>query len=158
MLIIRPSTAEDAVQLVAVDNSAWSDDSAVSDNSWNSTAEFLERCPPGSQIVAESDGVVCGYVQSRNPTKLPSNEHVAELSIAVHPDFQGQGIGRQLMLAIEDKARQEGKRKVSLRVLATNPGAIEFYKRCGYVEQGRLVQEFFLNGQYVDDLMMYKLM
>ncbi|ARU63906.1 hypothetical protein CBW65_13505 [Tumebacillus avium] len=157
MLIIRPSTAEDAVQLVALDNIAWSTDSAVSDNSWNSTEEYLDRCPPGSQIVAESEGVVCGYVQSRNPTGLPSNDHVAELSIAVHPDYQGKGVGRQLMQAIEDKALREGKRKVALRVLATNSGAIEFYKRCGYIEQGRLVQEFFLNGQYVDDLMMYKL-
>ncbi|TCP55378.1 ribosomal protein S18 acetylase RimI-like enzyme [Tumebacillus sp. BK434] len=158
MLIIRPSAAEDAVQLIAVDNSAWTVDSAVSDNSWTSPEEFLKRCPPGSQIVAELDGVVCGYVQSRNPTGLPSNDHVTELSIAVHPGYHGQGIGRRLLQAIEEQARAAGKRKVALRVLASNPGAIEFYKRCGYVEQGRLVQEFFLGGRYVDDLLMYKLM
>jgi ribosomal protein S18 acetylase RimI-like enzyme len=76
--------------------------------------------------------------------------------MAVHPDYQGQNIGYELMQAVEKLARDNGKTKLSLRVLSTNEKAIRFYKRCGYQEQGRLVEEFYLNGQFVDDLLLYK--
>jgi ribosomal protein S18 acetylase RimI-like enzyme len=158
MLIIRPSTVEDAVQLVAVDNIAWSEDTAPVPIRWNSTEQYLKACPPGSQLVAEHAGIICGYVQTKPPTPLPSNSHVLELVIAVHPDCQGKGIGKRLLEAAEAKAKAQGKRKLSLRVLATNESAIAFYKRCGYQEQGRLVEEFYLNGRFVDDILMYKLL
>ncbi|ASS77244.1 GNAT family N-acetyltransferase [Tumebacillus algifaecis] len=158
MLIIRPSTAEDAVQLVALENIVWTSDIAPVPIHWDSTADYLQSCPPGSQLVADLDGVICGYVQSKPPTPLPSNSHVTELAIAVHPAYHSRGIGSQLLQAIEADARLHGKRKLTLRVLASNEKAIQFYKRCGYLEQGRLVQEFYLNGNYIDDLLMYKLL
>ena len=60
-------------------------------------------------------------------------------NIAVHPDYQRQGIGQRLIEAMKAWAAEQGVRKLSLRVLTTNPGAMEFYRNCGFVEQGRLV-------------------
>ena len=49
---------------------------------------------------------------------------------------------------------RRGARKLTLRVLASNPGAIRVYQRAGFVEEGRLTGLFLLEGQYVDDLLM----
>jgi ribosomal protein S18 acetylase RimI-like enzyme len=89
-------------------------------------------------------------------TPLPSNQHVADLVMAVHPAFHGQNIGSELIRTAEKHARDKGKTKLSLRVLSSNKKAIRFYKKNGFQEQGRLVGEFYLNGCYVDDLLLYK--
>ncbi|MNN82623.1 hypothetical protein D3C81_1995730 [compost metagenome] len=60
-----------------------------------------------------------------------------------------------MMEEMKGMAARSGVRKLSLRVLATNPSAISFYKSCGFIEQGRLVEEFYLNGQYIDDILMW---
>jgi ribosomal protein S18 acetylase RimI-like enzyme len=53
-------------------------------------------------------------------------------SIAVSPASQGKGIGRQLIYAAEDKAREEGHRRTGLLVSEENPDARRLYERLGY--------------------------
>ena len=52
--------------------------------------------------------------------------------LAVHPDFQGQGYGRLMMTAIEEKLLAIGCPKINLQVRASNEGVIRFYERIGY--------------------------
>ncbi|TLS38924.1 GNAT family N-acetyltransferase [Pseudalkalibacillus caeni] len=153
---VRPSKSEDAPQLLALDHLAWNHFTAPSETKWTSPEEYLEKSPPGTQLVAAVEKTVFGYVSVRNPTPLKSNSHVGELTIAVHPSYQGLGVGKALMEEVEKRAYEEGKSKLSLRVLATNPFAAAFYKSLGYEEQGRLENEFYIDGEYVDDLLMYK--
>jgi RimJ/RimL family protein N-acetyltransferase len=48
--------------------------------------------------------------------------------------------------------------KVSLGVFATNHRAISLYKKMGFIEEGRKINEFkFDDNEYVDDILMYKL-
>ena len=44
--------------------------------------------------------------------------------------------------------------RVVLRVFETNLRAIQVYKKIGFVEEGRLRQDHFIDGQYVDVLIM----
>lgn len=152
---LRLSTFSDAEAIMEIDKLVWDESTTPGQIKWNSRSHFLQTCPPGSQLVAAQNGVLCGYLGFAPPTPLPSNNHVYEINIAVHPDFQGYGVGIQLVSEVKELARQQGVRKLSLRVLSSNVRAISFYKRCGFVEQGRLVEEFFLQGNYVDDILMY---
>ena len=52
--------------------------------------------------------------------------------LAVVPSSRGMGIGTALMQKAEDKAESEGKRTMSLGVIAENEGAIRLYERLGY--------------------------
>ena len=51
--------------------------------------------------------------------------------LAVIPDYRGQGVGRRLMAAVEEKARALGCCKVTLEVLEDNP-ARQIYEAAGY--------------------------
>ncbi len=52
--------------------------------------------------------------------------------LAVVPSSRGMGIGTALMQKAEEKAESEGKRTMSLGVIAENEGAIRLYERLGY--------------------------
>jgi ribosomal protein S18 acetylase RimI-like enzyme len=52
--------------------------------------------------------------------------------IAVHPSRQGRGLGKQLLLASEELARQHGCTEIHLSVYLDNIGAIAFYERMGW--------------------------
>ncbi|WP_042164267.1 GNAT family N-acetyltransferase [Paenibacillus gorillae] len=59
-------------------------------------------------------------------------------SIAVHEDFQGQGIAKALMAAFEVKAAEEGYDRVTLIVEEYNDRAHALYVKMGYTEDGVL--------------------
>ncbi|EAR53318.1 spermidine N1-acetyltransferase [Photobacterium sp. SKA34] len=45
--------------------------------------------------------------------------------------------------------------KVYLHVAVENEKAIHLYEECGFVEEGHLVKEIFINGKYCDIKRMY---
>lgn len=157
-LEIRLSKEHDFRELIDLDHRIWSSTTTPATITWESIDEFAKRNPEGSQVVAVVDGVVAGYLGFHAPTPLETNQHVMEIDIAVDPGFQGRGIGKKLLEKYEHLAKDKGIHKISLRVLATNEGAIEFYKKCGFLEQGRLINEFKISGKYVDDILMYMLL
>lgn len=52
--------------------------------------------------------------------------------VACHPEFQGQGIARDLVTAAEQWAFQRGVAKIELLVRDSNTGAAGFYEKLGY--------------------------
>ncbi|HVU26948.1 MAG TPA: GNAT family acetyltransferase [Verrucomicrobiae bacterium] len=52
--------------------------------------------------------------------------------LAVHPEFQRNGYGRQIMEAAEKLLRNLGCPKINLQVLTKNRAVIEFYQRIGF--------------------------
>lgn len=153
-LTIRLSEIRDARELIVLDNMIWTEETTPGPLMWRSREDFLLHAPPGSQLVAVQDGVLCGYVGFGNPDGMESHRHVCEINIAVHPDYQRQGIGRALIAAIKQHAAQYGIRKLRLRALSCNAPALAFYRKCGFREEGRLREEFYLGGRYVDEVYM----
>jgi ribosomal-protein-alanine N-acetyltransferase len=57
------------------------------------------------------------------------------LNISVHPEEQGQGIGRKMMENLIEKAKWEAE-TMFLEVRPSNPGAIALYQKLGFNEVG----------------------
>ena len=152
--VIRPSEIRDARELIILDNMIWTEDTTPGHLSWCSREDYLLHAPPGSQLVAVEEGELCGYVGFGHPTGMESNRHVLEINIAVHPRFQRSGVGFALMETLKGMAEGKGIRKLRLRVLSCNEAALSFYRKCGFQEEGRLREEFYLGGRYVDEIFM----
>jgi ribosomal protein S18 acetylase RimI-like enzyme len=100
------------------------------------------------------DGTVVGYVKLR-PSALASNAHVAMIGgLAVDPSVQRRGLGAALITRSIDEAAARGATIVRLRVLGTNRAAQRLYERCGFQIEAVLRDEFYLSGEYVDDVIM----
>ncbi|MGI9009465.1 MAG: GNAT family N-acetyltransferase [Streptosporangiaceae bacterium] len=172
MSLLRPRRRDDSVQvrlarpgdqaaLVALERAAWTAQSGfpsvIQASSLPGAGFFSENNPPQIHLVAELDTAVVGYIRLKPPTTLPENGHVLHVSgIAVQPGARRRGVATTLLSAAEPFARNCGAVKISLRVLGTNDAAIALYERLGYVREGVLHDEFIINGQYVDDVMMAK--
>jgi RimJ/RimL family protein N-acetyltransferase len=85
------------------------------------------------------------------------NAHTGELGVSVHPEYQGRGIGRQLIAALMQWAQNNTTiEKVFLNVFATNQKAIGLYKKLGFMEEGRFVRAIKQpDGEYIDVLQLY---
>jgi len=82
--------------------------------------------------------------------------HVASFGIAVHPDFQRKGLGKQLIAALEQTARDRGIKKIEVNCYEGNAAAA-LYRSLNYTYEGRRLKKGRLNdGTYVDEILLYK--
>jgi len=66
-------------------------------------------------------------------------------------DQRGKGIGKATLELIIDYAFHKlNLNKITLEVLASNKAAIKLYKNIGFIEEGLLKQQAFVNGKYED--------
>jgi len=152
---IRVATLADDAALRDIDQQTWSPSTAPADRWPTDKPFFTESAGPDLVVAADVDGTAIGYSRLESVFPVPSTQHVLGINgFAVHPQWQGRGVAGRLLTATIALARERGARKLTLRVLASNPGAIRVYQRAGFVEEGRLTGLFLLEGQYVDDLLM----
>ena len=154
MVRVRPARPEDQRALREIDTATWTADVSPAPAPPADAPFFSERIQPADVLVAEIDGVVAGYaVLGRS--MLAAHAHVLEVrGLAVSPAYQGRGAGRRLVEASVEQARGRGARKLSLRVLGFNVRARQLYESCGFRVEGVLRAEFYLDGRYVDDVLM----
>ncbi|WP_409252872.1 N-acetyltransferase family protein [Bacillus sp. SCS-153A] len=109
-------------------------------------------------IVAEVEGKVVGWLVFNSPTRKRLS-HTGSFGMMIHKDYRGIGIGKKLITELLDWAEKNPLiEKVSLGVFCTNKRAISLYKSMGFIEEGRKIKEIKLkDNEYVDDILMYKL-
>jgi ribosomal protein S18 acetylase RimI-like enzyme len=154
VISIRTAVTADGPRLVRLDRATWSPENAVVPL-WPEDTDFFERRSPDDVLVAEQDGVTVGCTALGSSTPLECNRHVLHLhGLAVDPSAQRQGVGRRLVEAAAEEADRRGARKLGLRVLGGNDRARALYASAGFVVEGVLRDEFWLDGRFVDDVFM----
>ncbi len=78
------------------------------------------------------------------------------LTIAVDPDHQRKGIGRELLSDVEATARLRGVKRMFLEVSEENAAAIALYEGAGYDTAGRRPGYYTVEGQSHDALTMVR--
>jgi ribosomal protein S18 acetylase RimI-like enzyme len=68
---------------------------------------------------------------------IPGDDYLRLENIAVHPELQGQGLGRRMMTFVEDRARMAGLLEVRLYTNELMTENRDFYGRLGYEETDR---------------------
>ena len=152
--MIRPARAADEPALTEIDRLTWSTVMTPMPHDPKRTF-FDERTQPKDVLVAEVDGEIAGYVKLGPSSPLSSTDHILMVNgFSVLPDLRRRGIGRELIAAAVEEARARGARRLRLRVLGHNDGARALYEQAGFVVEGVLRDEFFLDGDYRDDVFM----
>ena len=108
-------------------------------------------------VVAEIDEQIVASANLHNGVRKRI-EHVGTVAITVVRDFRGLGVGKTLMETVIEWASDHPIiEKIGLGVFSNNVGAINLYKKSGFVEEGRKVKEIKIGpDNYVDSILMYK--
>jgi GNAT superfamily N-acetyltransferase len=128
-LAIRPAAPTDAARLAALSGELGY--AVTVDTLAARLARVLER---GGDIVlvAEADGEVVGWIHGSEQDFLESGSRCELLGLVVDARQRGQGIGRQLVAAVEAWATRRGLALVSVRSNVARAESHPFYERLGY--------------------------
>lgn len=97
--------------------------------------ELLLKHPERGQILLACDesagviGMVSAQLVISTAVGAPS-AWIEDMVIA--PSYRGQGLGKQLLAAAADWARQQGAQRLQLLADADNAPALEFYQHLGW--------------------------
>lgn len=108
-------------------------------------------------LVAEVSKQVIGWA-SLNPYSHRCAYHgVADLSIYIHREYRGKGIGNALLLELENEARKHNFHKIVLFTFPFNKAGQGLYQKLGYRTVGVFEQQGIMDGELIDIMIMEKL-
>lgn len=119
--------------------------------------EEMAREESGAIFVAELAGQLVGLLQvTRSPMRRLY--HKLYIVIGIIQECTGQGLGNRLFQAMEEWANRRHLHRLELTVMAHNQAGIALYQKRGFVVEGKQHDALFVNGRYVDELLMAKIL
>lgn len=109
-------------------------------------------------LVATRDGIVLGWASLNVFNPRPAYRHVADFSVYVGREARGQGVGSALLEAVIERARELGYHKLVLAAFPFNEAGLALYRRFGFREVGIYKEQGVLDGQWVDTIIMERLL
>jgi len=97
------------------------------------------RDPAWTTLLAEKGKSLAGYAQVRTgpiPACVTGQSPTELYRFYVDSPWQGQGLARRLMAAVDEEAIRRGARTLWLGVWERNTRAQAFYRKCGFVDVG----------------------
>jgi ribosomal protein S18 acetylase RimI-like enzyme len=102
------------------------------------TADYATLLATSRVWVLDQDAAIVGLLVTED-----KGDHLFLDVIAVAPDTQGSGYGRQLMARAEADAAEQGRTEIRLYTNQAMTENLTFYPRLGYHETGRGGQDGF---------------
>lgn len=139
-LVVRVATDDDLGTIVA----QYAPGSV--DTPWHpfSDLERIRRLPREGLLIAEHDGTYAGFLfwyEGRRPWFDGSTAKYARISdFYLHPDFQGEGFGREFLDEALREIRMRGIETVFLETDEENTRARHLYESEGFAAYGRVIR------------------
>lgn len=84
----------------------------------------------------------------------PRVAHIGDIGISVSKKYWRLSIGKHMMLAAIDWAKNNDVTKLQLQVRTDNERAVQLYKKLGFVIEGTLTWAIKIDGAYFDEYSM----
>ncbi|MES2124869.1 MAG: N-acetyltransferase [Gemmatimonadota bacterium] len=160
--MIRDGTLDDIDAVLALHQAVASRNGTLARASDEITRDATERTverslATGVFLVALDDGALIGAIECYVLGPRQFAHVLGELTVAVHPEHQGKGVGRELFRRMLDRiiATRPDITRVELMVRGDNEGAQRLYRSLGFRDEGRLVGRVCLpDGTILDDVAM----
>ena len=119
-----------------------------------SQEEFARRVSSVSKeypyLAAEENGVLLGYAYAHRIAERAAYGWGAELSVYLHPDAAGKGLGTRLYRALMELLRLQGVRTAYGLVASPNPASEGLHAALGFRVMGVQRKAGYKNGRWID--------
>lgn len=119
--------------------------------------QMLERSPAERSLAIDArEGDEWVHIGSCGLFNVDRRSQHAEIGIVIGDKaYWDKGLGTDVMRTMLRHGFETlNLHRIYLRVFETNPRAIRVYEKIGFTHEGRLRQHHYLEGRYVDELMM----
>ena len=161
MVQIRDATPEDAGAIAGIyghhvlDGTASFEEEPPTPAFWrDKIADVIAKRWPF--VVAEADGELTGYAYATQFRDRPAYAYTCENSVYVRHDNVGQGIGRLLLRALVERARNAGFRQMIGVIGGAEPASVALHRACGFVEAGRMKSVGYKFERWLDTVYMQR--
>jgi ribosomal protein S18 acetylase RimI-like enzyme len=157
--VVRQAGQDDMDDLLSVIRNSLSDDSYIVGESLADIIDhekvLLRHNELQSRIVfvATVGGRVAGWVHLDRPER-EALSHTATLTLGVHEDYRGHGIGGALLDRGQRWADEVGTEKLYNSVPSTNEAAIAFLEAHGWTTEAVREGHYRIDDAYVDEVML----
>jgi L-amino acid N-acyltransferase len=157
--MIRPAAKEDFPQITKIWNQIIRDTAATFTNAEKEIPELVQANAAGRPFfAAEEDGKVVGFATYFPFRSGPGYARTKEHTIQLSPNARGKGLGRALMDAVEDHARDAGVHSIWAGISSENPDGKAFHAALGYEEIAVLPEVGRKFGRWMDLILMRKVL
>jgi L-amino acid N-acyltransferase len=110
-------------------------------------------------LVAEPEvGRILGFASYFQFRAGKGYARTMEHSVNLAPEARGRGLGAALIEALAAHAARRGIRMLIGAVTATNSGSLDFHRRLGFAEVGRIREAGWKFGRYHDLVFLQKML
>ena len=154
-MFIREAQKKDLSIILDIMNDAILHSTSIYDYEIRS-AQFVEnwfnkkRLDKLPVLVAEIDGSAVAYGSYGIFRAWDAYKFSVEHSIYVQKNFQGQGIGKQLLIELINNAQKDGYHTMIAGIDAANQKSYDFHKKFGFVEAGRMKEVGYKFDRWLD--------
>ncbi|WP_317696563.1 GNAT family N-acetyltransferase [Xylocopilactobacillus apis] len=106
---------------------------------------------------ASCDEQMIGYLLAQRG-RHRRNRHVASVVVGIIADFHNRGIGSALFHNLDQWAQLNQIKRLELTVVETNVAAKRLYQAQGFEVEGVRQRSILLDGRYVNEIYMAKLL
>ena len=96
--------------------------------------------------VVELEDQIVGWLSFQMFNGRPAYHRTAELSIYIHPDYQGQGIGKNLLTEVIDRSPELGLKALVALIFAHNQPSLKLFETFEFKQWGYLPKVADLDG------------
>jgi L-amino acid N-acyltransferase len=161
MTNIRPATTDDLAAINDIYNEAALHTTATFDTDPRTMddrrAWFAQHGRSHPVLVAEESGAVVGWASLSAYSDRKAYDGLAELSVYVHVEHRGRGIGKLLTQAILEAGRLAGLHSVLSRIAADNHVSIYLHEKMGFRTMGVLKEAGFKFNRWIDVVFMQRM-
>lgn len=158
---IRLANHKDAAAITAIYNQGIAERSATFEIEPRSVKDIEQRLADAQQfplLVAASDsGDVIGWAGLSSYRPRPCYAGIAEFSIYLDASARGRGVGRELLSALIDAARDRGFWKMVSRIFPFNQASRALCRACGFREVGVYTNHGRIDGRWLDVVIVERL-
>ena len=108
-------------------------------------------------FVAEINNALVGYLIAKGDN-ANRKRHSVYLVIGILTQYRGMGLGTKLFKELEEWANEHNIHRLELTVVTRNDAGVQLYKKAGFDIEGTKRHSLYIDGEFVDEYYMSKLL
>jgi phosphinothricin acetyltransferase len=159
--VIRKAVENDVPRITTIYNEAVEHTTATFDTMQRSVEDrvawFRSHGAKHPVLVAEKQGMIAGWASLSPWSDRCAYETTAEVSLYVHSEYRGRGIGKALFSRLVEAADAAGMHCLLARIAEGNKASVNLHESFGFRTVGVMHEVGFKFGRFLDVTLMERL-